>query len=131
MVFDQLPPGTIIDGEGTPSKPKSYETPLMLLIDRAPEDSDDSLGPDSVWGRKFRALLEGGADVNRTYNSGIPGLEKNSLEIAVRERKPILARVLVGAGATLPLGYVIPPESSRVMKRLLKSVPRERQRSRV
>lgn len=131
MVFDQLPPGTIIDGEGTPSKPKSYETPLMLLIDRAPEDSDGSLGPDSVWGRKFRALLEGGADVNRTYNSGISGLEKNSLEIAVRERKPILAQVLVGAGATLPPGYVIPPESSRVMKRLLKSVPRERQRSRL
>lgn len=131
MVFDQLPPGTIVDGDGTPSKPKAYETPMMLLIDRAPEDSYGSLGPDSVWGRKFRALLEGGADVNRTYNPGVRGLERNSLEIAVQEMKPILVEVLVDAGATLPLGYVIPPESRHDIKKSLKTVLRERSRSRL
>lgn len=126
MVFDQLPPDTTVDGEGTPSKPRSYETPMMLHIKLAPEDSYGSLGPDSLWGRKFKALLEGGADVNRTYNSGIRALEKNSLEIAVQETKPMLVQVLVSAGATLPLGYVIPSGSSRDMKKLLKNVPRER-----
>ncbi|KAJ5425441.1 hypothetical protein N7465_000511 [Penicillium sp. CMV-2018d] len=126
MVFDQLPPDTTVDSEGTPSKPRRYETPMMLHITLAPEDSYSSLGPDSVWGRKFKALLEGGADLNRTYNPGVRGLEKNCLEFAVWETKPVLVQVLVGAGATLPLGYVIPPGSSREMKRLLKDVPRER-----
>lgn len=126
MVFDQLPPDTTVDDEGSPSKPRRYETPMMLHIKLASGDSYSSLGPDSIWGKKFKALLEGGADVNRTYNSGLPALEKNSLEFAVRETKPVLVRVLISAGATLPLGYVIPPGSSREMKKLLKNVPRER-----
>ncbi|KAJ5593075.1 hypothetical protein N7537_009979 [Penicillium hordei] len=130
MVFDQLPPDATVDGEGTLSKQKSYPTPMMLHINLAPEDSYSSLGPDSVWGRKFKALLDGGADLNRTYNSGLRNLEKNSLQYAVQEAKPVLVQVLVGAGATLPMGYVIPPGSSRDMKKLLKNVLRERPRTR-
>ncbi|KAJ5680305.1 hypothetical protein N7536_011444 [Penicillium majusculum] len=126
MNFDQLPPDTPLDGEGNPSRLRRYGTPMMLHIKLARAGSYNYLAPDSLWGRKFQALLEGGADVNRTYNPGDPDFEKNSLEFAVDEMKPLLVQVLIGAGAILPVDYVVPRRSSRDMKKLLKNVPRER-----
>ncbi|KAJ5395328.1 uncharacterized protein N7487_009631 [Penicillium crustosum] len=126
MNFDQLPPDTPLDRNGNPSRLRRYDTPMMLHIKFAPVDSHTYLAPDSRWRRKFQALLEGGADVNRTYNPGNPDFEKNSLEFAVDEAKPLLVQVLIGAGAILPVDYVVPRRSSREMKKLLKDVPRVR-----
>ncbi|KAJ5372062.1 hypothetical protein N7517_004068 [Penicillium concentricum] len=120
MVFDQLPPENPLDSSDNISSTAEYETPMMLHVSLAREGVEI----DSLWRNKFKALLEGGADVNRRYKPGTI-LEISLLQMAAFERRELLAKVLVDAGATLPEGYVIPPGSSHEMKKLLKKARRE------
>jgi ankyrin repeat protein len=116
MIFDQFPPDT------PPDAP--YETPIMLHIRRALEGQYGFLEIDSLWQRKFKALLGGGADVNRKYSPGT-SLEKSSLQIAVMQTNVLMARLLVDEGATLPVSYIVPPRCSHDMKKVLKRAKRE------
>jgi ankyrin repeat protein len=115
MTFDQFPPDTPLHGP--------YETPIMLHIRRALEGQYGFLEIDSLWRRKFKALLKGGADVNRKYSLGT-SLEKSSLQIAVMQKNVLMARLLVDGGATLPVSYIVPSWSSHDMKKILKRAPR-------
>ncbi|KGO57905.1 hypothetical protein PEX2_040560 [Penicillium expansum] len=126
MDFDQLPPGTPLDIDGNPSKTPGYETPMMMHINLAPAGSYQSLAPGSLWRRKFNALLEGKADINRTYNPGISYLKGTPLQVAVKERKALLVRVLVDSGSILPVNYKIPPGISHDMKKSLKKALKKR-----
>ncbi|KAJ5816964.1 hypothetical protein N7447_009197 [Penicillium robsamsonii] len=115
MVFDQLPPHNRLDSSDNIPSTTAYETPMMLHISLALE----GVKIDSLWRRKFNALLEGGADVTRRYDGTVS--EMSPLEVAIKERNDLLAQVLVDAGATLPKGYVIPPGCSHKMKKLVKN----------
>ncbi|KAJ6064039.1 hypothetical protein N7499_012719 [Penicillium canescens] len=115
MTFDQFPPDTPLDAP--------YETPIMLHIRRALEGQYGFLQIDSLWQRKFKALLDGGADVNRKYSPGT-SLEMSSLQIAVMQTNVLMARLLVDGGATLPVSYIVPPRCSHDMKKVLKRAPR-------
>ncbi|CAI7636554.1 unnamed protein product [Penicillium glandicola] len=120
MEFDQLPADTPLDDAGNIPP---YETPMMLHIRLALESPHSSLEIDSLWRKKFKALLEGGADVNRRYSTGTP-LERSLLQIAVKEKQPLLVQLLVAAGATLPESYIVPRGSSHDMKKFLKNAKR-------
>ncbi|CAG8908813.1 unnamed protein product [Penicillium egyptiacum] len=124
MIFDQPPPDMPLDSEGNLPKAAAYVTPMMMHIRLALNGSYTSLEPDSLWGKKFKALLEGGASVKRTYNPGTP-VEMSPLEVAVMQTKLLVVKALVGAGATLPVGYTVPHGISSDMKKLLKNVKRE------
>jgi serine/threonine protein kinase len=124
MIFDQLPPDTPLDSGGNPTKPVAYVTPMMMHIRLALNGSYTSLEPDSLWGRKFKALLDGGASVKWTYDAGTP-LEMSPLEIAVMQNNLLVVKALVCAAATLPVGYSVPHGTSNHIKKLLKDVKRE------
>ncbi|KAJ6178290.1 hypothetical protein N7519_008751 [Penicillium mononematosum] len=124
MIFDQLPPNIPLDSGGNPPKPVAYVTPMLMHIRLALDGSCTSLEPDSLWGRKFKALLDGGASAKRTYGAGTP-LETSPLEIAVMQNNLLVVRALVGAGATLPVGYSVPHGTFKHIKKLLKNVKRE------
>ncbi|CAG8302638.1 unnamed protein product [Penicillium nalgiovense] len=124
MIFDQLPPDMPVNTGGNPPKGAAYVTPMMMHIRLALNGSYSSLESDSLWGRKFKALLDGGASVKRTYDAGTP-LEMSPLEIAVMQNNLLVVKALAGAGATLPVGYSVPHGTSNHIKKLLKSVKRE------
>ncbi|CAG8403774.1 unnamed protein product [Penicillium salamii] len=104
MAFDQLPPGA---SEGI-----SYETPLLHHLNLALlGDVYGNRKINSMWIRKFNALLEGGADLNRKFNAGTP-LETSPLEAALVDKNETIVRILLDAKATpratLPVNYRIP-----------------------
>ncbi|KAJ5154022.1 uncharacterized protein N7500_009461 [Penicillium coprophilum] len=125
MVFDQLPPDDPYNSSETIPSTTAYETPMMLHIILAP----NRLDIDSVWTRKFKALLEGGANVNSKYGPGIYN-QMSILERAVWGGNVCVVELLLGAGATLPAGYVIPGESSSALKKLLNNTRGESRRRR-
>ncbi|OQE34584.1 hypothetical protein PENCOP_c017G04971 [Penicillium coprophilum] len=114
MVFDQLPPGDPYDSSENIPSTTAYETPMMLHIKLALAGME----VDSVWKRKFKALLEGGANVNMKYGPGIYN-QTSLLELAVSDGNLLIVELLLSAGATLPTGYVIPGRSSRPLRKLL------------
>ncbi|CAG8259308.1 unnamed protein product [Penicillium olsonii] len=103
MGFDQLPPGA---PEATP-----YETPLMHHLTLALQDFYGYPNIDPMWTRKFHALLDGGADLNRKFDAGTP-LEMSPLEVALMEENKTITRILLDAKATpratLPINYNLP-----------------------
>ncbi|CAG8008221.1 unnamed protein product [Penicillium nalgiovense] len=124
MIFDQLPPDMPVNSGGSQPKGAAYVTPMMMHIRLALNGSYSSLESDSLWGRKFKALLDGGASVKRTYDAGTP-LEMSPLEIAVMQNNLLVVKALAGAGATLPVGYSVPHGTSNHIKKMLKNVKRE------
>jgi serine/threonine protein kinase len=107
IIFDQVPPGH------PPGDP--YETPLMLHIRSTLKDHHCVQKIDSLWLKKFKMLLEGGANIHEKNPFGM-----NSLQLAVRQENSLLAKVLFDAGARLPIGCTVPPKASREMRKILK-----------
>ncbi|CAG8937260.1 unnamed protein product [Penicillium salamii] len=104
MKFDQFPPGA---SEGIP-----YETPLLhhlTVVLRGNGAENRKIDP--MWTRKFNALLDGGADLNRKFDAGTH-LELSPLEEALATKNETIVRLLLDAKATtkatLPVDYHIP-----------------------
>lgn len=113
MPFDQQPPDAPVT--------RSCETPFMLHVRLAVDDSMTTSRIRSMWLLKFNALLngDGRADINRKYRQGTP-LEKSLLEIALAAHKPLIANLLLENGAVIPSRYVIPGRISSELKQKLK-----------
>lgn len=103
MRFDQSPPGA---SEGIP-----YETPLLHHLRLALLDVHGNQKIDPMWRRKFNALLEGGADLNRKFDAGTH-LETSPLEAAFVHKNETIVRIILNAKAdprvTLPVDYPMP-----------------------
>jgi serine/threonine protein kinase len=125
--FDQLPPDTRLDTIGTTPRSTGYVTPLMLHIKVFRDSPDLYRQKESLllWKRKFKALLDGHADLNKKFNPGT-AMEKTSFEAVALcndNKHLLLADILRKGGATLPKGYKI--RASGPMKKILQQAKRE------